>query len=255
MSKFHYMLVVLCIFGLAQAPAFAGTVAYWQFNNDLTDSSGNGHIGTAQGGAASYITDAGRTALSLDRVKYVTAAASSDFQFDADTEDWTVEGMVKITSDGSYSTIIDSSGSGVWFLRSKTNGLLQSAVADDATPSYCEEATGTTNITSGWHHVAMVYDQDTDDHVNLFVDYVQEGAIDYDDGDPTGLIGGTSDLKIGLNGAGNLGFNGAIDYIRLSNVALDSSQFVGAPIPEPSTIVLLATGLLGLLAYAWRKRK
>jgi hypothetical protein len=27
------------------------------------------------------------------------------------------------------------------------------------------------------------------------------------------------------------------------------------PVPEPSTIVLLATGLLGLLAYAWRKRK
>ena len=27
------------------------------------------------------------------------------------------------------------------------------------------------------------------------------------------------------------------------------------PVPEPSTIVLLATGLIGLLVYAWRKRK
>jgi len=26
-------------------------------------------------------------------------------------------------------------------------------------------------------------------------------------------------------------------------------------VPEPSTLVLLAAGLLGLLAYAWRKRK
>ena len=25
--------------------------------------------------------------------------------------------------------------------------------------------------------------------------------------------------------------------------------------PEPLTVVLLATGLIGLLAYAWRKRK
>jgi hypothetical protein len=25
--------------------------------------------------------------------------------------------------------------------------------------------------------------------------------------------------------------------------------------PEPSTLALLATGLVGLLAYAWRKRK
>ena len=26
-------------------------------------------------------------------------------------------------------------------------------------------------------------------------------------------------------------------------------------VPEPSTLALFATGLIGLLAYAWRKRK
>ena len=34
------------------------------------------------------------------------------------------------------------------------------------------------------------------------------------------------------------------------NVRLDISE-----VPEPSTLVLLASGLVGLLAYAWRKRK
>ena len=28
-----------------------------------------------------------------------------------------------------------------------------------------------------------------------------------------------------------------------------------SPVPEPGTLTLLAAGLIGLLAYAWRKRK
>ena len=36
---------------------------------------------------------------------------------------------------------------------------------------------------------------------------------------------------------------------------LSEVRFIGAPVPEPGTLVLLACGLLGLLAYAWRKRK
>ena len=32
-------------------------------------------------------------------------------------------------------------------------------------------------------------------------------------------------------------------------------KFVGTAVPEPLSLVLLVTGLLGLLAFAWRKRK
>jgi hypothetical protein len=44
---------------------------------------------------------------------------------------------------------------------------------------------------------------------------------------------------------------GSDPYYGLSEVRFDN----GISTPEPGTIVLLTTGLLGLLAYAWRKRK
>jgi hypothetical protein len=41
-----------------------------------------------------------------------------------------------------------------------------------------------------------------------------------------------------------------IDYVRFTPGA-----YAPVAVPEPATISLLASGLIGLLAYAWRKRK
>lgn len=43
------------------------------------------------------------------------------------------------------------------------------------------------------------------------------------------------------------------DSTRLSELRLASLEF--STVPEPGTLVLLGAGLLGLLAYAWRKRR
>ena len=44
------------------------------------------------------------------------------------------------------------------------------------------------------------------------------------------------------------------DMKRVKEV-LGGKVCIGGNVPEPSTCVLLATGLVGLLCYAWRKRK
>jgi hypothetical protein len=58
-----------------------------------------------------------------------------------------------------------------------------------------------------------------------------------------------------FNGDGDV--NGADLNVVLSNYNSQTSTSgnVTATVPEPATLLLLVTGLLGLLAYGWRKRR
>ena len=42
---------------------------------------------------------------------------------------------------------------------------------------------------------------------------------------------------------------------NLEAFLLTPTVYTPAPVPEPSTLLLLASVLAGLLAYAWRKRR
>ena len=58
-------------------------------------------------------------------------------------------------------------------------------------------------------------------------------------------------------GQGDFDSNGTVNGGDL-NVWLshkDNGSSVSGAVPEPVTLVLLVTGLLGLLAYGWRKRR
>ena len=56
---------------------------------------------------------------------------------------------------------------------------------------------------------------------------------------------------------GDFDYNGTVNGGDLNTVLAHYNQHlsVGAAVPEPSTLLLAAAGLMGLLAYAWRKRK
>ena len=57
--------------------------------------------------------------------------------------------------------------------------------------------------------------------------------------------------------AGDVGQPFQPAFLGAANVyfGIDSVRLDAIPTPEPSTLVLLGIGLLGLLAYAWRKRR
>lgn len=97
---------------------------------------------------------------------------------------------------------------------------------------------------SGYHYYELL-GRPTGSLVDLYVD-------------GTKRIDGLSDANLDASFAAALGnriYWGCADTAGVGIGYFNSVQFETSPMPEPSTLSLLSGGLVGLLAYAWRKRK
>lgn len=104
-------------------------------------------------------------------------------------------------------------------------------------------------VDSAWHNLALVNDGGT---TTFYVDgNATNSRYTGDTVEPLGYLG------LGRSAGGSYRMAGGLDEARIFTFAPGafSVSDLGLATPEPGTLILLTTGLVGLAAYAWRKRK
>ncbi len=272
--------VVLAVLGLLFVPctvAKAGLLGYWDMNagtgTTVADQSGNhkdasfaGSTGwtAAGGGISGGATDYGTTYTGSGSDYLVTNSGIAPIG----TGDFTVSLWFKGSetcepglTEGGWRFLCSIGGQGdsdTLFIATNGGGFRASLGG-----WFHDVSGGGGSFTNtDWYNVALVR---SGTNILTYVNGDLKSTMTYADTAYTASNVGGNKVYIGsFNGAG-WSLNGAMDDVAVWNQALSDVQIdaiaaktlspASFAIPEPSVVALLTTGLLGLLAYAWRKRK
>lgn len=237
--------------GLASV-AHATIIADWTFDGVdtawLNDSSGNGHtlqangvVSQGAGGTASF-SGAGwlTTIANLDLSGYRQIKISWSQNGPAITEPTHITFNMTDSAVGGFSaagTLGNNwpSEGGRWDSLTGPEGALNVTT--------CPAGTMLPNV---WEQYSVVFDLDATDLtkvVRVYKGTAEVGVNNASAAAPASFLS-NSVFAIGAGVAGGYPYTGLIDNFKIEGTA-----------PEPGTLILVATGLLGLLSYAWRRRK
>lgn len=210
----------------APAGAATGPVAHWRFDEGggttAADASGNGNVGTLEGGAT-WISGKHNGALAFDGSTGVVRVPSSP---SLEPQAVTVSSWIRRSgSPGNFKYIL---GKGALACQSASYGLytgpgggLAFYVADGSDFSQSPDA-GTVVWDGAWHHVAGTFDGAT---LRLFVDGAEIAAGTPRTTPITYTSQTASDLLLGdYAGCGGLAFDGAIDEPKIWARALSGAE-------------------------------
>jgi len=255
------------------APAAATTMAYYRFEEGIADSpaSGTGSVidsstygnhGTPYGGPI-YRSDvpvdpvprtgeSNNLSLEFDGVDDYVSTADIDFSGDFTLMAW----FYSYSVDTDYRPILSKqsgasnhNSTAEFNLQVQNNGNLNFFMSSPET-EYDIQISGGILSPNTWYHVAIVMSSNT---ATMYLDGISKDSDTYEGT----RRNGTRDMLIGqyYNQSGFQRWRGEIDEVLISDSALSPSEFLNAPIPEPTTIVLMGFGILGLLVVVIRQRR
>lgn len=218
---FSIFLFVFAFAATVSAAEPEDLVGWWQFENNLNDSSINENDGTAMGGATYDVGQTGQ-ALKLDGIDDYVNMGSGDGDFDF-SDKFTVEAWINGSSfQSSYYDLMIFRGYNNWAFGVDRSKRLMFGEAG-WTGSFSRQIYSDPLLwtTGQWYHIAVVYDT------------VGKTANFYRDGAPVGTEKQSID-EFGITNSGNLtigysnptGLDGLIDEVKIWDVALTAAELV-----------------------------
>ncbi len=222
------------------------------FNRDVTLSNDDPFNATPGGGPPGYVVEGKSASLSINPTQANLANPGTIDLNNGGMNKFTLEGWLKPTVVQGMTLLEVSStmgGTTAMHLGMNSAGFARAQFLSQSSGSKILISSNAIPLNT-WTHLAFVYDGGT---MHLYMNAVEATNSLF-----VGQTVINSMSSAFFGGGGALGqVNGLIDDIRISNSALTPSQlgfyesFTPA-MPEPSTMALLATGLLTL---AWRRRR
>jgi len=258
----------LLLAGLA-APASAATIGYWRMEVDLDPSANGLRVANEVAGGSDLLSTEAFVDLAANPTGTVPntgainlGSVGSSLQGGGngingtiawtsvlDTSSLTAEFWAR-TGEATATLLARSSGANGFTIANPNALVLTYYVSNGAGGGLAVTLNTGHNMDATWRHYAFSYDQATGVGA-FYVDGVVVASNNGVDGRAM-YWGGASPLRVGQLMDYAAAFNGTLDELRLSDVALPSTQFLGA-VAEPTTLLL---GLCcAALAYARGARR
>ena len=253
------------------AKNISGLLAYYTFDGvtvsstTLADDSGNGHTGTFTNGTIGVSSDTAGIgsgqSLAFDTVSSNSASVNGISETGFPTSNaarsavfW-LKNASRSAGNASWEGIFEFGTPGAGHHGEAFHaGLSYDYPGQIFTGQYGASVHGRNVSDSLWHMITVTVDSTgLDAGQALFSVYVDGNTTP----DGTGVL--STNTVLNNNGLIGNSYVGNVDelayYNRVLTTAEMGSLYSAMPIPEPSSFIIMASSLLGLLAYAWRKRK